>query len=315
MLPSPGAPPRGDQWIVELKADGARAMTAVHGGEVRIRSRPGNSLASRFPDVTAAVSAAFAGHSAVLDGELVVLDAQGRPDFNRLQRRLHLSRPSTLQQREKPAALWLFDVLHLDGRDMTGVPYRERRLVLESLISARSGPVVVPPAWSDIEGEELLGMVDELGAEGIVSKLSDSTYRPGRTRAWIKTPIRRSAHLLVAGYFSGRTMPVSALLLAGHDHRSGELRYCGSVSVGLGSRISRALHTEFVRHHAVRPPWRIDCQILDDGTEQLGGPVWLEPAVVARIEYREFTGRRLRHSAFKGLVAEADAGSVLLPHR
>lgn len=300
---------------MELKADGARAMTAVHGGEVRIRSRPGNSLASRFPDVSAAVSAAFDGHSAVLDGELVVLDAQGRPDFSRLQRRLHLSRPSTLQQREQPAALWLFDVLHLDGRDMTAVPYCERRLVLESLVSARTGPVVVPPVWSDIEGEELLVMVDELGAEGIVSKLSDSIYRPGRTRAWIKTPIRRSTELIVAGYFSGRTMPVSALLLAGHDHRSGQLRYCGSVSVGLGSRISRALHTEFAKHHSDRPPWRFDGETLDAGAEANGGPVWLAPTVVARIEYREFTGRRLRHSAFKGLAAEADAGSVLLPRR
>ncbi len=315
MLPSPGAPPRGDHWTVELKADGARAMTAVHGGEVRIRSRPGNSLSSRFPDVTAAVSAVFDGHSAVLDGELVVLDAHGRPDFSRLQRRLHWSRPSTLQQREQSAALWLFDILHLDGRDIAAVPYYERRLVLESLVSARTGPVVVPPVWSDIEGVELLAMVDELGAEGIVSKLSHSIYRPGRTRDWIKTPIRRSTELIVAGYFPGRTMPVSALLLAGHHHQSGQLRYCGSVSAGLGSRIGRALHTEFVKHHADRPPWRFDDETPEAGTEANGGPIWLAPTMVARIEYREFTGRRLRHSAFKGLVAEADAGAVLLPHR
>ena len=130
MLLTPGKPQTGPGWLVEPKLDGARALARVAGGEVTIQSRPGNSFTGRFPEVAEVLSRQFEGHTVIVDGELVALDAAGLPNFPLLQRRLHTYKPTALHQRTIPTRLWLFDCLHLDGRDLTAVPYRTRRATL-----------------------------------------------------------------------------------------------------------------------------------------------------------------------------------------
>ena len=311
MLLTAGAPQTGEGWLQEVKIDGARALSRVSGGEVTIRSRPGNSFTARFPEVAQALAERLDGHTVILDGELLALDGDGMPSFSRLQRRLVAHRPSLLHQRTTPTRLWLFDCIHLDGQDLTGLPYRQRRVILEELVPSRTGTIAVPPAWSDIDGSTLLEIVAELGAEGTVSKRADSTYKPGRrSREWIKSPLRQRISLGIAGYFPGRTTPVGALLLAGHDPATGVLRYCGSVSAGLGPRISRALHDVFKGFRTANPPWSTQ---PGDGNES--AVVWLRPGCIAAVEYREFTARgRFRHIAFKGLVQpSASEASDWLP--
>ncbi len=295
----------------EIKHDGARALSLVTGDQILIQSRPGNSFTGRFPDIAAALAGRLAGHSAIVDGELVALGADGRPDFGRLQRRLHLHRPSTLQQRATPTRLWLFDILHLDGRDLTALPYRQRRRVLEDLLPGTSGPVAVPPAWSDISGPELHSIAAELAVEGTVAKRADSIYQPGRrTRNWIKSPIRLRSLIGVLGYVPGRTTPVGALLLGGYDPATGRLIYCGAVSAGLGPRISRNLYTAFQQRRAGAPPWS-----REDGVGEDGSAVrWLRPGCLAIVEYREFTASgRFRHAAFRGLHLSEDPDWAELP--
>lgn len=310
MLLTPGPPQTGEGWIQELKIDGARAISLVAGGEVAIQSRPGNSFNRRFPEIVAGLADRLGGHTAILDGELVALDADGMPSFSLLQRRLVTTKPSTVLKRSVPARLWLFDCLHLDGQDLTGLPYRIRRSILEELLPGRAGTVAVPPTWADIDGPTLLEIVADLGAEGTVSKRADSIYQPGRrSRAWLKHPIRQRISLGIAGYFPGRSMPVGALLLVGHDPQTGALRYVGSVSSGLGPRVSRALADTFRDFRATSPPWsdrpRNDVE---------SSVVWLRPGCVAAVEYRDFTARgRFRHLAFKGLDHSPDSTPEWLP--
>ena len=151
-------------------------------------SRPGNNFCSRFPDLTESLAQSLGGHSAILDGEVIARDGHGRPSFARLQRRLRVQRPSRTLLSSVPASFCLFDVLHLDGQDLTSRPYAQRRAILEDL-ALSGGPIVVPPVWQDLPGAVLLAAAAELDLEGAVFKRSDSTYHAGRrSRSWIKCP-------------------------------------------------------------------------------------------------------------------------------
>lgn len=311
MLLTAGPPQTGRQWINEIKLDGARALARVADGQVTLQSRPGNSFTARFPEVTAALAARLEGHTAIFDGELVALDADGMPHFGLLQRRLATHTPTALHQRTVPGRLWLFDCLHLDGHDLTGLPYRTRRAILEDLLPGQGGTVAVAPAWSDIDGPALAEIAAELGVEGTCSKKADSVYHPGRrTKSWIKSPLRHRQTLWLAGYFPGRAAPVGALLLAGHDPDSGVLRYAGAVSAGLGSRISRGLYDALLPHRAATAPW-----YTRPAADREASPVvWLRPGCTAEVEFREFTAAgRFRHVAFKRLVAADDVTGRWVP--
>lgn len=312
MLLTPGKPRTGPEWLVEAKLDGARALARVAGGEVTIQSRPGNSFTARFPEIADALACQFDGHTVIVDGELVALDAAGLPNFALLQRRLLTHKPTALHRRTIPARLWLFDCLHLDGHDLTALPYRTRREVLEDLVPSRSGTLAVAPAWSDLDAAALIEITAEMGIEGTVSKRADSLYRPGRrTRDWIKSPVRHRRPLLCAGFYRGRTMPIGALILAGHDPITGKLRYAGTVSAGLGAHVSRKLADQFRDMHAPTPPWAHRSARAGDGS---GNAVWLRPACAAAVEYREFTtGGRFRHLSFKHLLDTSQIDLDWLP--
>ena len=312
MLLTAGQPQTGPGWLVEPKLDGARALARVAAGEVTIQSRPGNSFTGRFPEVAEALARQFDGHTVIVDGELVALDDAGLPNFALLQRRLVTHKPTVLHRRTIPTRLWMFDCLHLDGRDLTALPYRTRREILENLVPHHGGTIAVAPAWSELDAAALIEITAELGIEGIVSKRADSLYQPGRrTRNWIKSPLRHRRSLLCAGFYRGRAMPIGALILAGHDPVTGKLRYAGTVSAGLGARISRNLADQFRDMRAPGPPWQRRLSRAADGS---GSPVWLPPAYAAAVEYREFTiGGRFRHLSFKQLLDTSQIDLDWLP--
>lgn len=202
-----------------------------------------------------------------------------------------------------PARYLLFDILHLDGTDLTGQPYAQRREALESLGLPRDGAVVVPPCWRDLDGQVLLEVTTDLALEGVVCKRAASTYQPGRrSRSWVKTVIRRQAPLVVAGWVPGRANPVGALLVGGHDS-DGRLVYCGAVSSGLSRLAKRTIHEQLLLLEVPASP--LACQ----SHPMFGHARWVRPALVGIVEYREFPGR-LRHPAWKELVAlhPADVG-------
>lgn len=309
MLATAGQPPGfGDDWVVEPRFDGARCAARIGTGRAEPFSRRANNLTGFFPDVVTACLP-HAHRDAILDGEIIVLDDRARPNFQLLQHRLHTPRPSGTLQRRLPARFVVFDVLHLNGRDLTGLPYRERRAILEGLdLNGATSEVAASPAWFGADGKEILQAMVDVAMEGIVCKALGSSYRVGqRSRHWIKTPYRRSGHFVVGGYFARGTDSVGALMVGAHDE-DGDLIYCATVSVGFTARARRDLGSRLSPLQRASSPFCSTNLVTDDGRLR-----WVEPIVVGRIEFREFTGR-LRHAAWKGEV-DVDPSEVSLPQR
>ena len=308
MLATAGQPPCGDGWVVEPKFDGARCAARIGAGRAELFSRHANNLSAFFPDVAQACSV-LAHRDAILDGEIIVIDDRARPSFQLLQRRLHTPRPSTTLQRRLPARLVVFDVLHLDGRDLTRLPYRQRRMLLEHLtLDAVTPELATSPAWPGADGRDILQAMADVGMEGIVCKASGSPYLVGRrSRQWIKTPYRRSSHFVVGGYFASTPRSAGALLVGAHD-AAGDLTYCGTISVGFTERARRDLGCRLLKLRQETSPFR-----STDPTADASRVCWVDPLIVGRVEFREFTGR-LRHAAWKGMV-DLDAQEVRIPER
>jgi len=285
------SPPLGDDWAYEMKWDGYRAVVEVHAGRVRIVSRQGLDMTERYRELAPLGDAARVD-DVVLDGELVVLDDDGRPSF------------AAIQQHRRAATLMVFDVLRLDGQDLTELPWRERRAVLDRL--ALRGPTWQTPAIVEGDADAALATAHRLGLEGIVAKRVDAPYRPGRrTTAWQKVKLRNRQELVVGGWLpgEGRLSGTVGSLVVGYYERAGAtaLTYAGRVGSGLDDAARDAL----ARRLVTRPTSPFVA------TPRLPAPVWVEPDVVAEVEYTEWTDEGvLRQPVFAGLRADKDPAEV-----
>lgn len=310
MLATLGAPPQGTGRAVEVKADGQRGTIVVADGAVTVFSRNGTDVTRTFPEL-AGVTAAIGDRRVVLDGEIVALDAQGRPSFTRLQRRWpQQRRPSADLVRSVPVRFWAFDILHADGHNVTEQPYTRRRDLLDDLMVVdKSRVLTVPRPMLGVTPSDALDAVAAHGMEGVVIKELDSPYRPGeRSPYWIKVPIRASIELTIVGYWNaggpgGRTR-VGSLLVAGHD-KTGDLMAIGQVGTGFSDLTRRTLH-------ALLQPLRCSTAPVANHAD-VPGVRFVQPQLVAEVAYREYVaGRWLRHTSFKGL-RPSDPSQTLLP--
>ena len=186
MLAAAGSVPTGPGWAFEFKYDGVRAITYVSGGQTRALSRNGNDVSASYPEL-GELAELLAGHHAVLDGEVVALE-HGRPSFARLQQRIHLTNPTPSLVAQIPVLYYVFDLLHLDGTDLTSMPYAARREALTGLLTGGS-TVQVPANYPDADGQAVLKAAELAGLEGIVAKRLTAPYRPGKRSAdWTKVP-------------------------------------------------------------------------------------------------------------------------------
>ena len=174
------APPRGPGWVHEVKFDGYRVQVHKAGWRARLLSRHGHDLTDRSPEVARAV-ASLQAESAILDGELVALNDDGLPDFRSL---LH-------RAQDAPLAVWLFDLLDLNGRDVRTLPLEERRQRLQELLRGQTPNAPLRFSESFDDPERLLAAADDLGLEGVVSKRLDAPYRSGRRAEWVKVKTER----------------------------------------------------------------------------------------------------------------------------
>ena len=201
MLATLGKPPsRFTDFAVEAKYDGQRGIAIVGRDSVGLLSRNGADITRTFPEITAALPAAVGGRRVVLDGEIVALDKAGAPSFERLQRRWPQNRrPTTQLLRQVPTRFYAFDVLEIDGQDITGRPYIDRRETLNAVAEGSDNRTVQFPCnWRQTDPALVLEAVAELNLEGIVCKHLNSPYTPGvRSPDWVKTPIRRRSGGLV----------------------------------------------------------------------------------------------------------------------
>ena len=211
MLLTSGTLPSGDAWTFELKWDGCRVQLRYDGRSVSLRTRNGRECSADFPEL-AAIADVLGKRRVTLDGELVCLRGDGRPDFARLRHRL----TGSLIDR-RPAMLQVFDVLHLDGHSTRPLPYSERRSLLDEL--ALDGPAWRAPASVVVErSEDFVARVEELGLEGVVAKRLSSRYLPGRRcTSWVKRKLRRDERLAVTGIRRTREGHMEAIFVARPD--------------------------------------------------------------------------------------------------
>ena len=314
MLATAGPVPAGVGWAFEIKFDGVRAIGYAGPSGLRVVSRNDRDISRSYPEVGGLRLPA----GMVVDGELVALDERGRPDFALLQQRMQAPASAPGLVASVPVQYVVFDLLH-DGRDLLlDLPYEQRRARLLELELGRVG-VVVPQNFTDAPGALVMTAAREQGLEGVVAKRLTSVYQPGRrSRAWVKTPIRLTAEVIIAGWSpsTGNRNVLGSLLLAGHAE-TGELVYLGDVGTGF---------TDTARRHLLqllRPLQRPDSPFPAEFARARGwpgrapnrGPVhWVAPVVVGEIEYRAFTrDQNFRHPSWRGLRPDAAVADVHLP--
>jgi bifunctional non-homologous end joining protein LigD len=305
MLARAGAlPPDDDRWAFEIKWDGVRALAYSEPGRIRFESRNGNDITASYPELKA-LNRALSSHHAILDGEVVAFDDDGRPSFGRLQGRMHVGSESAARRRMKdtPVVYVVFDLLWLDGHPLYDLPYEQRRARLREL--GLQGAHWQTPDHVVGDGEAVLAASLANGLEGVVAKRLDSPYEPGRrSPCWLKVKNVRREDVVVGGWLPGegkRRERIGALLVGVPE--DGRLRYAGRVGTGFTEaeldRLAKVLEQ------------REDSPF--GGTPQPPKhAVYVQPTRVAEVEFTEWTSDgMLRHPSYKGLREEAPASAFL----
>ncbi|MFE2267023.1 ATP-dependent DNA ligase [Streptomyces griseosporeus] len=284
MLATPGTLPPAAQdarWAYETKQDGQRVVVYLPGdGSVVLRARSGEVITGAYPELLALGDAL--GHTpAVLDGEVLALDAQGRADFQLLQSRMglaHAPRRAARRAAEAPVHLVVFDVMHLAGRSLLALPYTRRRAELEDL--GLTGGYWSTPAALVGHGAEALRATREHGLEGLVCKRLDSVYEPGvRSRSWIKIRNMHGVDVIVGGWLpgKGRLTGLPGAVLVGQRSADGVLRYVGGVGTGW-SEAEREQLADLLRDLATDT-----CPFTP--APRLGDARWVLPRLVGEVRY------------------------------
>jgi bifunctional non-homologous end joining protein LigD len=304
-------PPTTGDWIYELKFDGIRLIAIKDLGKVSLLSRNKNDLSVRFPEIFHAVKN-LAADECVLDGEVVAVDEEGRSSFQLLQAR-------EMEGRKSPIYFYAFDLLQLDGKSLVSVALEARKNVLEKLCASARDPQIRYSGTIDGDAEQLLSEVQRRGLEGIIGKLRNSVYEPGRrSGAWIKLKCVNEQEFVIGGYTppQGARKYFGAILVGYYKDR--DLVFAGKVGTGFTTKTLAALHKKF------RAEERADCPFVDLPSKQNGQWVlgitpsmmkkirWINPKFVAEIKFAEWTrDGKLRAPVYMGLREDKTAREVV----
>jgi bifunctional non-homologous end joining protein LigD len=298
-----------DGWATEIKWDGVRAIAYCRPGRVRLQTRNLRDVTAQYPEVRR-LSRQLGARDAVLDGEVVAFDDEGRPSFGRLQQRIHQSVESVVRQRMKshPVTYVIFDLLYLDGHDLTAEPYWRRREALEQLELA--GESWQTPRYSNGQAKALLEASAKRGMEGVLLKRLESPYVPGeRPGSWLKVKNTARQEFVIGGWSPGkgrRRETIGALLLGYfEDGEQPAFRYAGKVGTGFSEQDLVALRARLA-------PLARKTSPFDKGKVPKQA-CFVDPELVAEIEFRELTSDRMvRHGSFKGLREDKAPTEVVL---
>jgi bifunctional non-homologous end joining protein LigD len=298
-------PAKQQDYAFEYKWDGVRAICYIQPKRFQLQSRNQLDITKRYPELHA-LADAFGKTSAILDGEIVSLDDDGRPSFAKLQRRMHLNVPSEIARLSvsEPVFYILFDVLYADGRSLLNEPYQIRRQKLEELTLTGANWQVTPSHEGD--GDAMLENARATQMEGLVAKRLDSIYIPGqRSPSWIKLKIIHRQEFVIGGWVperSGAANRIGALLIGYYDC-NGKLRYVGKVGTGLSAEDHAPLLKRLSRHLSQTSPF------ADPVPRNVR---YCQPNVVAEIEYRRWPqSGMLQHAAYKGVRTDKPARQVV----
>ncbi|MFM6831884.1 MAG: DNA ligase D [Novosphingobium sp.] len=294
------AVPAGNDWIHEIKFDGYRALIAASGGTVKVYTRGGHDWTDKFAPLAEAISRLDLPAS-LIDGEIVAYGADGNPSFSALQ--AVLKRGHSSQTAEDRLELHAFDLLELDGRDLTRLPNIARKERLEALLRDARPPVRLADHVIGA-GEKLFRAMCAAGQEGIISKKADASYDGRRTKAWLKVKCTNRQEFIIVGWTksSAHARPFGSLLLA--QKAGPELVYKGKVGTGFDASTLDDLKQRMAKLARTTAS-------LEVPQGDARGVVWIKPRLVAEIAFAEFTAEgRVRHGSFLGLRADKPAKDV-----
>jgi len=285
-------------WVFEIKWDGIRALAWIDDGRLELYSRTGRVITTQYPEL-ASLPERVKARQAILDGEIVVLDPTGRSDFERLQSRMNVDRPTALMQQQQPIIYYLFDALYADDYDLREVPLVERKQFLRDLVNWGD-----PARYADHQaemGKELFDLAKSQGLEGIIGKHSQSTYASARTSAWLKFKIVSELDAVIGGWTEprGSREYFGALLLGLYEGE--KLLFIGGVGTGFDEKTQKEVFDQIQPLATARCPFDVPPETKEKVT-------WMEPRLVARVKYGNWTEeRRLRAPVYLGLRKDYEA--------
>jgi bifunctional non-homologous end joining protein LigD len=287
-------PPAGSNWLYEIKWDGVRALCLLKHGSLEIHSRRGNRCENQYPelqDLAAQVNA----KTAWLDGEICVLDEQGRSRFALIQPRIAANASAVPRLAETtPATLFLFDVLHVDGYDVRGVALEGRKRLLNALITPVDR-VRISDAF-ETDGQQMLEAAQKMGLEGVLAKDRRSKYESGRSTCWLKLKILNEQEFIIAGFTKGERDYFGSLVLAVRD--TGKLRHVGQVGTGFDQKLMKTIYARLKPLITNTMPFAEKPNIRGG----LKNVTWVRPEVVCQVRFLEWTQDSiLRAPVFVGL--------------
>ncbi|MFE6176858.1 non-homologous end-joining DNA ligase [Streptomyces sp. NPDC056464] len=290
----------GEDWIFERKLDGVRVLAVRAGARTSLLSRSGRRIDATYPEVVDALGEQSCQDFTV-DGEMVAF-SRGRTDFSRLQQRMGLTRRQDVEASGVAVTYYVFDLLRLDGQDITRLPLRVRKSLLRRALAYRT-PLRMS-AHRNEGGADLLADACARGWEGLIAKRADGDYQPRRSRDWLKLKCAQGQEFVVGGFTepAGSRVGLGALLLGYHE--AGGLRYAGKVGTGFDRGTLLELRERLDGMRVARSPF--------DGPVRQAGARWARPELVAQIDFTEWTrDGLLRHPRYLGLRDDKAAEEVV----
>lgn len=290
-------PPKGDDWLFEIKYDGYRILAVITDKRAQLLTRNGNDYTDKFASIAKALQAFVKDRSFILDGEVVVTDNAGRTDFSALQ--------GSIRGKKDNAIYIVFDILSLDGKDLRQLPLITRKEHLSEIL-ANCPDNITESAFVIGKGEESFAAARQLNLEGIIAKKINSVYSGSRNGDWLKIKSYKRQEFVIGGYTTSDKNSTLAAVLLGY-YNAGKLIYIGKAGTGFSEKDKTELNQAFAEIKCDKPYF--------DKIPKEKNIVFLKPSLMAEIQFAEITADGLlRQSSFKGLRSDKDPEDVVLEY-